>query len=155
MVSPYQAVLWQAEQRGQESVLPLLEAAEFEARALRRAEDEGFVPGPLQLLINENSHVARRRGRSCDFGGHLLQWAIFIELCKQYLHYYPADHLRQQAWHRQDAATPSDEAFYAQITGLRALLRDLDLAVEGKRGSGYRLEEITGGSASPGHLREV
>jgi hypothetical protein len=140
LASQHQVELWQAQQRGQESVLSLLEVAEYELRALRRAEDQGFVLGPLQLLINENSHEVRRGGHACDFGGQLFKWAIFIELCVRFPHYYPADELRQQAWHRQDAATPSEETFHVHVSGIRTLLRPLGLTVECKRGCGYRLE---------------
>jgi hypothetical protein len=97
--------------------------------------------GPFDIQLNENSHVALRGNRKCDFGSRELEWSLFLELCERYPEYYKTTDLASAAWKRNgDDVKPDAGAFRFQLTGLNRRLKQLGIRVKCKRHIGYKLE---------------
>jgi hypothetical protein len=106
------------------------------------AEQEVQGKGPFGVILDDNSHVAKRGAASCDVGSRRLAWAILVELCSRHPQYYPPEHLRATAWKRVDAPKPDMGAFRVQLGYLNNQLQAIRLRAKCKRNVGYRLEEL-------------
>jgi hypothetical protein len=99
--------------------------------------------GPLELMLDTNTHTVRRRNQGAEFDASGRAWEVFLKLTERYPARYLVTDLGHDVWNPNGADIDPDPNVVQQtITAIRRLLRPLGIDVKHTRKLGYILSEL-------------